>query len=61
MQDPGGVFGRARVVRHHHDGFALLATERLEQMQDLIGVLESRTEAVRPGTLLLAETQRSRS
>ena len=24
------------VVRHHHDGFALLAIERLQQVQDFI-------------------------
>src|SRR5690606_36889356 len=33
----GGVFGRIRVVGDHDDGLAVVAVERLQQGQDLLG------------------------
>jgi hypothetical protein len=34
-----GAFGRARIVRHHHDRLAVIAVERLQQVEDLVAGL----------------------
>ena len=39
MQGVAGVFGGLRVMGDHHDGLAVLAVERLQQAQDLLGRL----------------------
>ena len=39
VQGALGPLGGARVVRDHHDGLAVVAVERLQQIEDLIARL----------------------
>ena len=36
MQRPSRALGSPRIVCHHHDGLAVLAVERLQQVEDLV-------------------------
>ena len=53
MQRPLGALGRVRIVRHHDDRLAVLAVERLQQVEDLVAGL-----AVEIARRLVAEQQR---
>ena len=53
MQRPLRAGGRMRIVRHHHDRLAVLAVERLEQVEDLVAGL-----AIEIARRLVAEQQR---
>ena len=39
VQGALGTLGRAWVVRHHHDGLAVVTIERLQQVQDFVAGL----------------------
>ena len=47
------ALGRARIVRHHDDGLAVLAVERLQQVEDLVAGL-----AIEVARRLVAQQQR---
>ncbi len=53
VQRPLRAFGRVRIVRHHHDGLAVLLVERLQQIEDLVAGL-----AIEIAGRLVAEQQR---
>ncbi len=53
VQRPLGALGGARIVRDHDDGLAVLAVERLEQVEDLVAGL-----AIEIARRLVAQQQR---
>ena len=53
MQRPPGPLGRVRVVRDHHDCLAVIAVQRLQQVEDFVARL-----AVQVAGRLVAQQQR---
>ncbi len=53
MQGALGALGGARVVRHHHDGLAVIAIERLQEIENLVAGL-----AIEIAGRLVGEQQR---